>query len=67
MNCFNQLGEIIDKWKKSLREIFFKDSSLYTMPVGACVPEDPEIVIEEVKDLSDESNSDEEDISDYDN
>lgn len=62
INSFNKLGEIIDGWKKHLRLVFLKDTSLYTMPQGAAVPDDSEILKDEQTDLkSDESISFEED------
>ncbi|OMJ74523.1 hypothetical protein SteCoe_26525 [Stentor coeruleus] len=62
INSFNKLGEIIDGWKKHLRQVFLKDTSLYTMPQGTAIPEDNEILKDDQNDLkSDESVSFEED------
>lgn len=60
LNPFNRLGEIIDGWKKKLREIFFKDTSLYTMPANAAIMTDVEIIELEDKNSSDISRSEDE-------
>ena len=71
LDNFNKLGEIIEGWRKVLREIFFKDASIYTMPpnynynysedVIQSTQEELKVTIE---DTEKNSESDDEEISD---
>ena len=56
---FNKLGDILEKWKSALRDIFFKDTSIYTMPLNAVILEDEEIIGDQDRESTDRSKSEE--------